>query len=164
MNEAQHNYDIYNKELLGLWEMFKHWRQYLHQAAHKVIVHTDHANLLFWKNPGDHNRRVVQWHGDLMEYDFELWHIAGKKNGCADVLSRRPDYDTGDNNNKKLVVILAKYFGKAQAQVAGSEWANPANPEEWKHFLSSQEDPIESLHDQVEKDQQTEESKEQIKK
>ena len=70
MNEAQCNYDVYNKELLGLGEMFKNWRQYLHQAAHKVIVHTDHTNLLFWKNPGDHNRRVVRWHADLMEYDF----------------------------------------------------------------------------------------------
>ncbi len=59
MNEAQRNYDIYNKELLGLREMFRHWRQYLHQAAHKVKVHMDHANLLFWKNPGDHNRRVA---------------------------------------------------------------------------------------------------------
>ena len=77
-----------------------------------------------------------------MEYNFKLWHIAGKKNGCADALSRCPDYDTRDDENKKLVVIPAKYFGKAQARVAGSEWANPANPEEWKHFLSSQEDPV----------------------
>ena len=106
MNEAQHNYDVYNKELLGLQEMFKHWRQYLHQAAHKVIVHTNHANLLFWKNPGDHNRRVAWWHADLMEYDFELQHIAGKKNGHANALSRLPDYDTEDNDNKKLVVML----------------------------------------------------------
>src|SRR6266404_4620156 len=52
--------------------MFRHWCQYLHQAAHKVKVHTDHANLLFWKNPGDHNRRVARWHTELMEYDFEL--------------------------------------------------------------------------------------------
>ena len=59
MNKAQCNYDVYNKELLGLHEMFKHWRQYLHQVAHKVIVHTNHPNLLFWKNPGDHNRRVA---------------------------------------------------------------------------------------------------------
>ena len=115
MNEVQCNYDVYNKELLGLREMFKHWRQYLHQAAHKVIVHTDHANLLFWKNPGDHNRRVARWHADLMEYDFKLWHIAGKKNSRTDALSRRPDYNTGDNDNKKLVVIPDKYFGKAQA-------------------------------------------------
>ena len=30
MTEAQRNYNVYNKELLGLREMFKHWRQYLH--------------------------------------------------------------------------------------------------------------------------------------
>jgi hypothetical protein len=56
MNNAQRNYDMYNHELLALVEMFRHWRHYLHLAAHKVKVHTDHANLLYWKNPGDHNR------------------------------------------------------------------------------------------------------------
>ena len=59
MNEAQWNYDVYNCELLALVKMFRHWRHYLHSAAHKVIVHTDHTNLTYWKNPGDHNRRVV---------------------------------------------------------------------------------------------------------
>ena len=59
MNEAQHNYDIYNKELLGLREMLRHWRQYLFQPQHKVQIYTDHTNLLFWKNPGEHNRRVA---------------------------------------------------------------------------------------------------------
>ena len=59
MNEAQHNYDIYNKELLGLREMLCHWRQYLFQPQHKVKIYTDHTNLLFWKNPGEHNRRVA---------------------------------------------------------------------------------------------------------
>ena len=101
---------------------------------------------------------------DLMEYDFKLWHIMGNKNGRAEALLRHLDYDTGDNNNKKLVIIPDKYFGKTQAWVASLEWENPANPEEWKHFLSSQEDPVETLHEQVKKDQQTEESKEWIKK
>ena len=36
MNKAQHNYDIYNKELLGLQEMLRHWHQYLFQPRHKV--------------------------------------------------------------------------------------------------------------------------------
>ena len=49
MNEAQHNYDIYNKELLGLQEMLRHWCQYLFQPQHKVWIYTNHANLLFWK-------------------------------------------------------------------------------------------------------------------
>ena len=88
MNEAQRNYDVYNCELLALVETFRHWRHYLHSAAHKVIVHTDHANLTYWKNPGDHNRRVARWHGELMDYNFELVHISGKKNGRADALSR----------------------------------------------------------------------------
>jgi hypothetical protein len=79
MNKAERNYDVYNKELLGLREMFRHWQHYLHQAAHKVKVHTDHTNLLFWKNPGDHNRRVVRWHAELMDYDFKLVHIAGPR-------------------------------------------------------------------------------------
>ena len=79
MNKAQRNYDVYNRELLGLAEMCRHWRHYLHQVAHKVIIHTDHANLLFWKDPGDHNRRVARWHAKLMEYDFELKHIVGKR-------------------------------------------------------------------------------------
>jgi hypothetical protein len=56
MNDVQRNYDVYNRELLALVETFRHWRHYLHSAAQKVKVHTDHANLLYWKNPGDHNR------------------------------------------------------------------------------------------------------------
>ena len=110
MIEVQCNYDIYNKELLGLREMLCHWRQYLFQPQHKVRIYTDHANLLFWKNPGEHNRRVARWHAELMEYDFELIHIAGARNGRADALSRRPDYDKGNEDNKKLVVLPERFF------------------------------------------------------
>jgi hypothetical protein len=105
MNDVQRNYDVYNRELLALVETFRHWRHYLHSAAHKVKVHMDHANLLYWKNPGDHNRRVARWHAELMDYNFELVHISGKKNGCADALSRRPDYGMGEEDNKQLVVL-----------------------------------------------------------
>src|ERR1700744_6329530 len=92
MNDAQQKYDIYNQELLALVEMFRHWRHYLHQPAFKVKVHTDHANLIYWNNLGDHNRWVARWHAELMDYNFELVHIAEKKNGHANTLSRWPDY------------------------------------------------------------------------
>jgi hypothetical protein len=152
MNEAQRNYDVYNRELLGLLEMFRHWRPYLHQAAHKVKVHTDHANLLFWKNPGEHNRRVARWHAELMDYDFELVHIAGKKNGRADALSRRPDYDQGDDDNKNLVVLPAKFF--SQARLAGSEEAQPGT-EDWDRMHKGLNiGQYQSVQDQVEQDQQ----------
>jgi hypothetical protein len=105
MNDTQRNYDVYNRELLALVETFRHWRHYLHSAAHQIKVHTDHANLLYWKNPGNHNRPVARWHAELMDYNFELIHISGKKNGRADALSRRPDYDMGEHDNKQLVVL-----------------------------------------------------------
>ena len=105
LNSAQRNYNVYNCELLGLVETCRHFRQYMHQPAHTIKVHTDHANLLYWKNPGEHNRRVARWHAELMEYDFQLVHILGKKNGRANALSRRPDHNTGEEDNKKLVVL-----------------------------------------------------------
>ncbi len=134
MNNVQRNYDVYNRELLGLREMFKHWRAYLHGMAHQVKVHMDHANLLFWKNLGDHNRRVVRWHSDLMDYDFQLVHISGKKNRHADALSRCPDYSQGEDDNKQLVVLPPKFFSQVLACMVGSEEANPSNKKEWAHY------------------------------
>jgi hypothetical protein len=128
MNDAQRNYDVYNHELLALVETFRHWRHYLHSAAHQIKVHTDHANLLYWKNPGNHNRRVARWHAELMDYNFELIHISGKKNGRADALSRRPDYNMGEHNNKQLVVLPPKFFADTYARVTGSEEADPNSP------------------------------------
>jgi hypothetical protein len=115
MNKAQRNYNVYNRELLGLVETCQHWRHYLHQAAHKIKIHTDHANLLFWKNLGEHNRRVARWHAELMEYDFKLVHISGKKNRHTDALSRRPDHNMGNDDNKQLVVLPVKFFSHAYA-------------------------------------------------
>ena len=115
MNQAQRNYNVYNHELLALVETCRHWRHYLHQLAHTVKIHTDHANLLYWKNPGEHNRRVARWHMELMEYNFTLVHLPGRKNGRNDALSRRPDYDTGEEDNKQLIVLPEKVFTKAHA-------------------------------------------------
>ena len=70
-----------------------------------------------------------------MEYDFKLVHIAGARNGRADALSRHPEYDKGDEDNKKLVVLPERFFAPAvQAHLAGTEWVDPHNPEEWQRF------------------------------
>jgi hypothetical protein len=155
MNNAQRNYDVYNRELLALVETFRHWRHYLHSAAHQIKVHTNHANLLYWKNPGDHNRRVARWHAELMDYNFELIHISGKKNGCADALSRRPDYDMGEHDNKQLVVLPPKFFADAYARVAGSEEADPNSPGFLAAMgINSRHPGYQSVQNLVEQDQQ----------
>ena len=48
LNDAEHNYDIYDKELLAVVKSLENWRQYLAGSPHKVIVYTDHMNLQYW--------------------------------------------------------------------------------------------------------------------
>ena len=91
-----------------------------------------------------------------MEYNFELVHITGARNGRADALSRCLDYDKGNEDNKKLVVLPEHFFAPAvQARLAGTEWADPHNTEEWQRFAKNKDDVAnyQSVHDRVMADQ-----------
>ena len=91
-----------------------------------------------------------------MEYNFELAHIAGARNGRADALSRRPDYDKGNEDNKKLVVLPEHFFvPRVHACLAGTKWADPHNPEEWQRFAKNEDNVAnyQSVHDRVMADQ-----------
>ena len=50
---------------------------------------------------------------ELADYDLILKHKPGKENKIADALSRRPDYDTGENDNKGIVVLPEAMFIKS---------------------------------------------------
>ena len=55
-----------------------------------------------------------------MEYDIEIQQLPGKANGRADALSRRPDYNTGANNNRDVIVLpLPDHVFVRAAQVLG---------------------------------------------
>ena len=70
-----------------------------------------------------------------MEYDFELVHITGARNGWADALSRHPDYNKGDEDNKKLVVLHECFFvPHVHVGLAGTEWADPTTQKTGKDF------------------------------
>jgi hypothetical protein len=108
--EAEHNYDIYDLELLAIVKACQNWRPFLAGSPHKVIVHTDHANLQYWRQPQKISRRVAREVLELSEFDIELRHIPGKSNGQADALSRRPDYDQGEHDNENITVLPDKLF------------------------------------------------------
>ena len=44
-NPAELNYDTHNKELLVIFEAFKHWWQYLEGSGALINMVTDHKNL-----------------------------------------------------------------------------------------------------------------------
>jgi hypothetical protein len=51
LSTAERNYDIYDLELLAIVNALDHWRPYLAGSPHKIIIYSDHQNLLYWKEP-----------------------------------------------------------------------------------------------------------------
>ena len=47
---------------------------------------------------------------ELSEYNIKLKNILGRENRRADMLSRRPDYDQGEEDNRNVVVLPEEIF------------------------------------------------------
>jgi hypothetical protein len=47
---TEQNYDIYEREFLGVVEALDNWQQYLIWTREPFIIKTDHKNLTYWKS------------------------------------------------------------------------------------------------------------------
>ncbi|USP73296.1 Reverse Transcriptase [Curvularia clavata] len=90
-DEAELNYDVHDKELLGVVDAFEQWEVYLLGLPHTIEVFTDHQNLTSFMTTKKLNRRQVRYAEMLAQFDFKITHRAGSLNGAADALSRRSD-------------------------------------------------------------------------
>ena len=77
-------------------------------------------NLKYWRDPQKISRQVAREVLELSEYNLEIHHIKGTFNGRADTLSRRPDYDQGEDDNKDITILPDHLFVRA-GQVQGLE-------------------------------------------
>jgi len=64
------NYEIYDKELLAVVDVLKHWRRYCEGATHLVQVLSDHQNLEYFTTTKVLNQRQTRWAQELAEIDF----------------------------------------------------------------------------------------------
>lgn len=83
LNKAQAKYTVGEQELLSIVETLKEFQNIL--LGQKVIVHTDHLNLLYKKLASN---RLVRWRMIVEEFGPEFRHVKGPKNVVADALSR----------------------------------------------------------------------------
>jgi len=83
LNSAQKNYTTAEKELLSIIEMLKEFSNIL--LGYKIIVHTDHKNLLYSSLP---TQRLQRWRMLIEEYDCTFVHVKGVDNVVADGISR----------------------------------------------------------------------------
>ena len=97
MNNAQRRYTTGEQELLSIAETLKEFRSLL--LGQKLIVHTDHMNIIHGKLSND---RITRWRLLLEEYGPKYIHIAGKNNVVADALSR---YDSLEEDKSKVPTV-----------------------------------------------------------
>jgi hypothetical protein len=105
LNEAEHNYNIYNLELLAIVKALCNWRPLLAGSPHDIQVFSDHMNLQYWRDPQKISRQVAHEFLELQEFPIKIHHVKGKSNRRADALSRRPDYDQGEHDNTNVTVL-----------------------------------------------------------
>jgi hypothetical protein len=82
-------------------------REFEYLLRHRHFrLRTDHANLT--KMNISQSPRVVRWKMEMMEYDFDIEHIAGKANIVADSLSRLvPDESNRPGSSPTAADIVA---------------------------------------------------------
>jgi len=92
MQPAERNYDIFDKEALGVVKPLQHWRYWLQGTRKPIQVITDHKNLLtgFNDRPTP-SRRHLRWVEALRHFNYVLGYRSGDKNSVADPLSRKHD-------------------------------------------------------------------------
>ncbi|CAJ0943660.1 unnamed protein product [Ranitomeya imitator] len=85
---AERNYDVGNRELLAVKWAFEEWRHWLEGAKHRILVLTDHKNLIYLESAKRQNPRQARWSLFFSHFDFVVSYLPGSKNVKADALSR----------------------------------------------------------------------------
>ena len=84
---AELNWSTIEQECFGIVCAVREFDHLL--RGRQFTIRTDHANLVLMNI--SQAKKVIRWKMELMEYDFEIEHIAGVDNIVADVISRCVD-------------------------------------------------------------------------
>jgi hypothetical protein len=124
LNDAERNYEIYDKEMLAIMHRFYEWAHYLKGNDEITEVLTDHQNLTFFRKLQNLNRRQARWIMDLQEYNFTIKHRPGKANTKADLLSQRAGFPKGEKDNEDVILLKENHFRNIEIRLneESREW------------------------------------------
>jgi transposase InsO family protein len=91
LKAAELNYEVHDKEMLGVILSLKHWRAYVHNNQ-TLAIKTDHDTLKSFMTQERLTGRKGRWQEVVAEYKMHITHVPGRENVVPDALSRRPDY------------------------------------------------------------------------
>src|SRR5882724_6613787 len=98
MQPVELNYEIYDKELLAIFEAFQQRHNYLEGSAHVVLVLSNHKNLEYFATTKQLTHHQVRWSEYLSGFNYLIHYQAGQLGTKPDVLTHRKDvYPHGEN-------------------------------------------------------------------
>ena len=106
LDSAEQNYRTSDQELLAVYLFMMHWRYHLKSVNHKMIVLSDHKNLIQFNITVNLNWRQLKWFLDLQWFNFEVQHCLSNKNS-ADRSFCCSDYDIKKELSVNNFLILA---------------------------------------------------------
>ena len=77
MKPAELNYEIYDKELLAIFEAFQQWCNYLEGSTHAVLVLSDHKNLKYFTTTKQLTHQQVRWLEYLSGFNYLIRYCEG---------------------------------------------------------------------------------------
>ena len=86
LSKSERNYSTTKKECLAIIWGIKNFRSYLLPRHFEIF--TDHYSLQWLKSMKSEDAMLSRWAASLEDYDFEIKHRPGKKQGHVDALSR----------------------------------------------------------------------------
>ncbi|KAF8232139.1 DNA/RNA polymerase [Tricholoma matsutake] len=87
-NPTELNYDTHDKELLAIFEAFKHWWQYFEGSANPVDVVTNHKNLEYFSTTKLLTHRQARWSEYLSQFNLVIRFHPRKLEAKPDMLTR----------------------------------------------------------------------------
>ena len=88
LSPVEHNYAIYDKELLSVIRGLEEWRHILEGTKHMIEILNDYRNLTYFQMAQTLNRRQARWSLYLSRFYYSLAHRAGRHSAKPDALSR----------------------------------------------------------------------------
>ena len=83
---TKRNYDIYEREFLGVLKALKHFQPHVAAMEIPVTILTNHTNLTHWKATRKVNRCIARWFAEIQDYNLNIKHVPGKIHTAPDML------------------------------------------------------------------------------
>lgn len=84
----QKNYSTIEKECYAMLYAIEKFNVYVNGSGFPIDIYTDHNPLKFLHKMKNSNQRLMRWALALQPYKINIFHIKGKNNVIADMLSR----------------------------------------------------------------------------